>query len=100
MGFFALQKVPAILWANDAKDAVALLDADTAAKRQAALEANQSNKFADLMRRSLDVQTATIEDLARARDQWVNTKDLRQRLRDEMADAPAALQRLQSPAAT
>lgn len=45
-----------------------------------------------------EVQTATIEDLARARDQWVNTKDLRKRLRDEMADAPAALQRLQSPA--
>lgn len=61
MGFFALQKVPSILWAHDAKDAVALLDADTAAKRQAALEANQSNKFADLMRRSLDVQIATIE---------------------------------------
>jgi hypothetical protein len=48
----------------------------------------------------VDVQQATIEDLARARDQWVNTKDLRQRLRDEMADAPAALKRLQSPAAT
>ena len=47
----------------------------------------------------VDVQTATIEDLARARDQWVNTKDLRKRLLDEMADAPAALKRLQSPAA-
>jgi hypothetical protein len=45
-----------------------------------------------------DVEMAKIEDLARARDQWVNTKDLRQRLRDEMADAPAALKRLQSPA--
>jgi len=48
----------------------------------------------------VDVQTATIADLARARDQWVNTKDLRKRLCDEMADAPAALKRLQSPAAT
>lgn len=61
MGFFALQKVPSILWANDAKDAVALVEADTAAKREAALQANQSNKFADLMRRSLDIQTATLE---------------------------------------
>lgn len=48
----------------------------------------------------VDVEVATIEDLARARDQWVNTKDLRKRLRDEMANAPAALKRLQSPAAT
>jgi len=47
-----------------------------------------------------DVATATIEDLARARDQWVNTKDLRKRLCDEMADAPAQIKRLQSPAAT
>lgn len=45
----------------------------------------------------LEVETATIEDLARARDQWVNTKHLRERLVNEMADAPAALQRLQSP---
>lgn len=44
-----------------------------------------------------EVETAPIEDLARARDQWVNTKHLRERLRDEMADAPAALKRLQSP---
>jgi hypothetical protein len=43
-----------------------------------------------------DVQEALIADLARARDQWVNTKDLRKRLRDEMADAPAALKRYQS----
>lgn len=47
----------------------------------------------------VDVETATIEDLARARDQWVNTKDLRKRLVNEMADAPAALKRLQSPTA-
>lgn len=46
-----------------------------------------------------EVKTAMIEDLARARDQWVNTQDLRKRLCDEMADAPAALKRLQSQAA-
>lgn len=46
-----------------------------------------------------DVETCVIADLARARDQWVNTKQLRQRLCDEMAAAPATLKRLQAQGA-
>lgn len=44
-----------------------------------------------------EVESSPTDDLARARDQWVNTKHLRQRLRDEMRGAAAALHRLQNP---
>ena len=45
-----------------------------------------------------EVATCEIADLARARDQWVNTMDLRTRIYDEMNAAPATLKRLQTPA--